>query len=234
MNPYANVDYIINTIIIGNSGVGKTSILQQLVNTNNVFSTTEGSTIGVDFYKLVTKIKNKTYKIQLWDTGGQERFQSIVNSFYKNIAICYIVYSVTDINSFNQVSIIFDNFKNISTNKNTIFVLIGNKIDDYKNRVVTVNDGQILANSYNMIFIEISCKNKMGLDDIILEPMHKLIKLIKTNRILLDINNGIKVNNINNITNLEEVPLLHNESEKTAITKTKTKVANNKYCCNIL
>ena len=102
--------YVFKIIIVGNTGVGKSSLL--LKYTRDIFTTNYEPTIGVDFGSLVVHIPNNNnehtpVKLQIWDTAGQESFASITRSYYRGAAGALLVYDVTKRNSFNQLKLIF-------------------------------------------------------------------------------------------------------------------------------
>ncbi|QEL62420.1 hypothetical protein CJJ09_004596 [Candidozyma auris] len=99
---------LLKVIILGDSGVGKTSLMQQFV--NNKFSQQYKATIGADFLTKDLTINGKTVSLQIWDTAGQERFQSLGVAFYRG-ADCFLVQS------------------NVSNPQDFPFIIIGNKID---------------------------------------------------------------------------------------------------------
>ena len=86
-------------IIIGNSGVGKTSITTSAV--KNVFINDYKSTIGMEIFSLYLKVNDKPIKLQIWDTCGQEIYRSLIKNFYRNSSLAIIVYSIDKKNSFN-------------------------------------------------------------------------------------------------------------------------------------
>ena len=81
-------DHLFKILIIGDSGVGKSNILLRYV--DGMFSEEFISTIGVDFRIHTLQIENKNVKLQLWDTAGQDRFKSIVQSYYSSRYTCCI------------------------------------------------------------------------------------------------------------------------------------------------
>ena len=101
-------------------------------------------TIGMELFEKNIKIRNKTYRLQIWDTSGCEMFKSINRSYYKNSACSLIVYDITNRISFINVSNLFEDFKNISP-KTILMVLVGNKSDLPENREVDTKEGQKLA-----------------------------------------------------------------------------------------
>lgn len=88
-------DYLVKVLIVGDSGVGKTAILNKFA--NGSFDDLYSSTIGVDFKSKILKATgtNISVKLQIWDTAGQERFRSITNSFYRGSDYIILVYDVT-------------------------------------------------------------------------------------------------------------------------------------------
>ena len=95
-------DYIAKIIVLGNSAVGKTSILTRYTWTGepNSFNLSHTPTIGLDFKSKTIKYENKLVKLQLWDTAGQERFRTITDNYYSGVSGILLVYSVTDRRSF--------------------------------------------------------------------------------------------------------------------------------------
>lgn len=85
-------------MIIGNSGVGKTSLLLRFA--DDVFNISPLSTVGVDFKMKTLKVDDKVIKMQIWDTAGQERFKSISQSYFRNSHGCIAVYDITSRASF--------------------------------------------------------------------------------------------------------------------------------------
>lgn len=122
---------LLKVIILGDSGVGKTSLMQQFV--NNKFSHQYKATIGADFLtKEISIDNNKQVTLQIWDTAGQERFQSLGVAFYRGADCCVLCFDVTNEKSLNNLSSWKDEFlvqSNVSNPQDFPFIIIGNKID---------------------------------------------------------------------------------------------------------
>lgn len=121
---------LLKVIILGDSGVGKTSLMQQFV--NNKFSYQYKATIGADFLTKDLTIDNKTVSLQIWDTAGQERFQSLGVAFYRGADCCVLCYDVTNEKSLNNLASWKDEFliqSNVLNPQDFPFIIIGNKID---------------------------------------------------------------------------------------------------------
>ncbi|CAG0917312.1 unnamed protein product [Notodromas monacha] len=97
-------EYQFRVILVGDSGVGKTSILQAF--TDKSFFEVSDPTVGVDFFSKVVQLNDGSrIKLQLWDTAGQERFRSITRSYYRNTAAALVVYDVTNRQSFEHLKL---------------------------------------------------------------------------------------------------------------------------------
>lgn len=122
---------LLKVIILGDSGVGKTSLMQQFVNSK--FLHQYKATIGADFLtKEITVDGNKNVTLQIWDTAGQERFQSLGVAFYRGADCCVLCYDVTNEKSLNSLALWKDEFLiqlNVSNPQDFPFIIIGNKID---------------------------------------------------------------------------------------------------------
>jgi len=114
------------TLIIGNSGVGKTSIISRYI---NKFSPNIKSTIGASFTNKNVTIDGKKIIFEIWDTAGEERFRSINSIFYQDAYICVLVYDITNVKSFQDIKDFWYNSVVENSTENIIFHVVGNKID---------------------------------------------------------------------------------------------------------
>ena len=94
-------EYIFKIILIGSSSVGKSSILQRYI--QKVFNNSYSCTIGVDFFMKSIDVGEKSIKLQLWDTAGTEKFQSVTRSYYKQTDGIVLIFDLTVRKSFNQL-----------------------------------------------------------------------------------------------------------------------------------
>lgn len=150
-----NYDYIFKILLVGNSGVGKTSLIRRF--SKGYFSETIGSTIGVDFCVKSLKIDGETIKLQCWDTAGMEEFKSLTKSYYGQADAVVLVYDLSDKKSFASIPQWLADVKKHTRKKNMIKVLVGNK-NDLSEREVPRSSGKALAEFEEMIFIEASAK----------------------------------------------------------------------------
>ncbi|KAJ3272009.1 Ras- protein Rab-7 [Terramyces sp. JEL0728] len=124
-----NKKVLLKAIILGDSGVGKTSLMNQYV--NKKFTGQYKATIGADFLTKEVQIDDRTVTMQIWDTAGQERFQSLGVAFYRGADCCALVYDVNHVKSFEALDGWRDEFLLQASPKdpdNFPFILLGNKV----------------------------------------------------------------------------------------------------------
>lgn len=150
----ASPDFFFKVIIIGDAGVGKSALLNQVV--NSTFDLEYVSTVGVDFKSTCLDVNGKYIKLNLWDATGQERFRTLTSSYYRNAHGIIIVYSVNHRPSFQAVQSWLEEVRHYAEEK-TVVMLVGNKVD--LPREVTIQEGQALAEYIGCKFIETSAKD---------------------------------------------------------------------------
>ncbi|KAI2659559.1 Ras-related protein rab7 [Labeo rohita] len=156
---------LLKVIILGDSGVGKTSLMNQYV--NKKFSNQYKATIGADFLTKEVMVDDRLVTMQIWDTAGQERFQSLGVAFYRGADCCVLVYDVTAPNTFKTLDSWRDEFLIQASPRdpeNFPFVVLGNKID-LENRQVTTKRAQAWCQSKsNIPYFETSAKEAINVD----------------------------------------------------------------------
>ena len=183
-------------LIIGDSSVGKTSML--LSYTDNYFPESHLATIGVE-YK-VKEIETDKYNIslQIWDTAGQERFRSITKSFFRNTNGIIFVYDVTCRKSFQSVK---EWIKDSELHDNGFEkILCGNKIDLKEKREVNFDELEEFGMKKKIEVMEISAKERININD----AFQKIINLILSNKTDKEIIDEFGNKNNNNDINLDK------------------------------
>ncbi|CAH0487687.1 unnamed protein product [Peronospora farinosa] len=128
---------LLKVIILGDSGVGKTSLMNQYV--NEKFSSQYKATIGADFLTKEIMLDDKLVTMQIWDTAGQERFQSLGVAFYRGADACVLVYDITNPKSFEKLDTWRDEFLAQAGPRDSDafpFIVLGNKVDKESERRV--------------------------------------------------------------------------------------------------
>ena len=171
-------DYLFKILIIGESGVGKTCLLLRF--TEDSFTTTFLTTIGIDFKIKIINLENKLIKLQIWDTAGQERFRTITKTYYKGAHGIILTYDVSDQDSFKNIR---NWIKQIEANAqgNVKRVLVGNKCDK-PDRVVTEEEGKKLADDYSMSFFETSAKTNKNVTEVFYHLTKEILKANEGNK----------------------------------------------------
>ena len=157
-------DRSIKVIILGDSYVGKSSIINRLI--NNKF-TDLPNTLSIEYHTYITSVNDFILRMQLWDTAGQEKFNSLISNYYKGTEVAIFVYSIDKEDSFKNVQRWFNNLKDNTEKSENI--LLGNKKDiideDESQRKVDTEIAEKFSNDNKfLVFQEISCKNKDELE----------------------------------------------------------------------
>jgi small GTP-binding protein len=156
-------------ILLGNSAVGKTSIMLSF--TGKPIRMTHISTIGIDMDKRIFEYQGEDIEVKVWDTAGQEKYQnSLPMELFKRLNGVLLVYDVTNRKSFDAVSSWVQVIEEKAPD-NTSIVLVGNKIDK-PNHQVTEEEGRLLANSFQAPFLTTSAKEGINVE----AAFHELIK----------------------------------------------------------
>ncbi|XP_027727024.1 ras-related protein Rab-7b isoform X1 [Vombatus ursinus] len=161
MDPRRKVD--LKLIIIGALGVGKTSLLNQYV--HKTFYEDYQTTLGASILSKVIMVDNTTLKLQIWDTGGQERFRSMVSTFYKGSDGCILAFDVTDRDSFHALDTWRGDIlqKTVPTEQVFSMVVLGNKID-LDDREVSQEKALDWCKEKDIPYFEVSAKNDINVE----------------------------------------------------------------------
>jgi small GTP-binding protein len=173
-------NYIFKIILIGNSNVGKSSILKRYI--QKVFDDNYSCTIGVDFFMKSITIGEKTIKLQLWDTAGTEKFRSITTGYYRGANAALVVFDLTSKKSFTALNEWIQNYykySNPDSVKNV--VIIGNKCDLTESREVTEEEINDFIKDNNITYFETSAKDGKNIDECFNHMAQKLIEQYENN-----------------------------------------------------
>ena len=171
-------DYSFKFIVIGNAFVGKSNIIYRF--TQGKFEEKYKMTINLEFSFKNLKINDKIYRVQLWDTAGQEEFQSISRGYYKSGVCALVVYDITNRDSFNNIGTWVEECKNNGPTTISL-VLVGNKTDLEDKRQITYEEGEEFANRNNMQFFETSALNGNNIDKLFNDSVENIIKKMQNN-----------------------------------------------------
>ena len=144
-----------NCVFSGDSGVGKTSFMDRFVEGNH--RAAYNATVGIDFKVRRLNIADKTVKLQIWDTAGQEKFNAITTAYYRQARAAIIMYDVTRPNTFANLRKWFRLLEE-NGRPDICVALVGNKSDQESQRQVSSQQGERLRQEQGCSFFEASAK----------------------------------------------------------------------------
>ncbi|XP_064618700.1 ras-related protein Rab-35-like [Lineus longissimus] len=172
-------DHLFKLLIIGDSGVGKSSLLLRF--SDNTFSGTYITTIGVDFKIRTVDVNGEKVKLQIWDTAGQERFRTITSTYYRGTHGVIVVYDVTSGESFANVK---RWLHEIDQNCDVVNrILVGNKDDDPDRKVVLTQDAQRFADQMTIQLFETSAKENKNVEEMFTAITKQVLSTKRENQV---------------------------------------------------
>lgn len=165
----------IKLVLLGESGVGKSSIVLRFV-TNN-FRPYSESTIGASFMTKIIIIDDLPIKFHIWDTAGQEKYHSLAPMYYRGSSVAIIVYDITNKESFKTVKKWINELKQYGP-KEILISIVGNKSDLDKKRKISFNIAKAYADEINAIYLETSAKDNTNIDELFIKLGKEMSKLI--------------------------------------------------------
>ncbi|CAO3663179.1 unnamed protein product [Umbelopsis vinacea] len=163
-------------LLIGNSSVGKSSLLLQFTDDTFLPQDEVSATIGVDFKVSMMEVDGQKYKLTIWDTAGQERFRTLTSSYYRGAQGVILVYDVSNRDTFDALQNWHNELKTYSSSPDVVKMIVGNKVDKESSRVVTYKEGAAMAQKLQTLFVECSAKTKVGVQEAFEELVQKIIE----------------------------------------------------------
>lgn len=166
--------YQFRLILLGDSTVGKSSILRQFKEGTHFPDIS--LTVGVDFHAKLIEVGGHRIKLQLWDTAGQDRFRAIVRAYYRNAVGGLLVFDITNRESYANLGTWLEDAQRNAEPHKPVFILVGNKTDQAKHREVSQEEALFFATQHDMDYYETSAKSGSNVE----EAFHKLAGKIFT------------------------------------------------------
>lgn len=189
-----NYDEKCQLLIIGDSTVGKTSILSRF--TEGTFSPNYLATVGLDFFTKDEYFNNKIVRIKIWDTAGQERYKALTQGFFRNAHGILIVFDVTNSETFDNLKYWVQSIHtHLGEKGNVKVIIIGNKID--LPREVKKEDAEKYAEENGYKYFETSALNGEGIEESIKYLVQQVLDSQVKNQETND-NNKIKISKDDN------------------------------------
>ena len=167
-------DFCFKIIVVGDCGVGKSCLSLKAI--KDYFEEFYKPTVGFEFLSFNVKVDDKTIKLQIWDTCGQEAYRSLINGFYKNSSLAILVYSIDNMNSFTHLETWLNDIK-MQSNPDIKIFLIGNKVDLEDKRKISKEMGETFYKEHNLdFFMETSAKTGFNAHNLFIEAGSLLYK----------------------------------------------------------
>lgn len=150
------------TILLGDSGVGKTSLLVQF-DTGSFQQGNFAATVGIGFTNKLVSVDGDQVKLQIWDTAGQERFRSVTHAYYRDAHALLLLYDITNKKSYDNIRAWLGEIREYAQD-DVVVILIGNKCDYGNQREIRREEGERLAREYQVPFMETSAKTGINVE----------------------------------------------------------------------
>jgi small GTP-binding protein len=173
---------LIKSVFVGDPGVGKSSLIMSYC--DRKFHDTYISTIGVDFRLKTFYLLENQIKLQLWDTAGSERFRSLTKNYYRNADIVFLVFDITNKQTFDNLEYWIHEVKTNTFTESTL-VLVGNKRDMHEKRKVQTQDAVEFATKNGMQYFEVQSSDPQLLSNAVNECLNILVR--REDYVILDL-----------------------------------------------
>ena len=207
MDSNAGIDRAYKILLIGESNVGKTSIILRY--TEGEFKTSGISTCGVDLKHKFVSLDNTKIRLDIWDTAGQERFRGLAKNYFRGANGFILVYDITEKKTFEKLKGWMNDAKE-KIDKDYKMIVVGNKKDCINERKVDYEQLEEFGKKNNVIFTEVSAKTGEGIDKMFISMVEELLTLK---------NAGIAKDD-------------ESDGDKTFNSLDNSRVADNKHNCN--
>jgi len=164
----------VKLLLIGNSSVGKSSLLLRFSDEQWLPEDESSATIGVDFRVHKMDVKGKKVKLSIWDTAGQERFRTITSSYYRGAQGIILVYDVANRESFEALPRWYSELETY-VSSSVVKILVGNKVDKEFSRQVPAAEAEKFAARMSSLFIETSAKTSVGVKEAFTEVVEQIM-----------------------------------------------------------
>ena len=204
-----SANYIIKLLTLGETEVGKTSIVLRY--SDDKFHESKIATIGIDFKIKMIKKGNEKIKVSIYDTAGQERFKNIVKHYYKGANGVLLIFDITKRDTFEKLDYWLTDLQENSDNLDNLFIyLIGNKNDLEAERKVSTEEANKFAQEKNLSYIEVSAKTGFNIKKLFDETIKRTLEKIIT---------------------FEKKEMNLNDSIRLSFLEQEEKTSKNKWCC---
>ena len=156
----------VKVVLIGESGVGKTSIITQF--TSGKFDPDTVTSLSAQYVSKTIEFHNlqKAIKFDIWDTAGQEKYRALAKIFYKDAKVICLVYDITSEKTFNEIKTYWYEMVKSHADPDVLIAVVANKSDLYDNAEVKNEEGEEFAKSIGALFQSTSAKSDTGITNL--------------------------------------------------------------------
>jgi small GTP-binding protein len=169
-------------VVVGASGVGKTALVQRLV--QDSFSEERVATVGVEFSCYLASCGDETVKLNIWDTAGQERFRAVSKAYFRDAVGALLVYAFNDQQSFDDLALWLTDLQTLCA-PNAVILLIGNKSDLLDERVIALGEATAFATRHGLDYCETSALKATNVTEVFVRLAATVHGKAKTGQIRL-------------------------------------------------
>lgn len=169
-------------VMLGDSGVGKTSLVARLTNPDRPMNHDISATMGIEFDTQMLDTENGKVKAQIWDTAGQERYRAITSAYYRGAVGALLVYDISKHSTFENVERWLKELRD-HAEANIVVMLVGNKSDLRHLRAVETDEAMSFSEQHNLAFIETSALDASGVDTAFQRILTEIYRLMSRRNI---------------------------------------------------
>jgi small GTP-binding protein len=162
-------------VMIGDSGVGKTALVDQYLSSS--FTDSGLATVGIDFHAATVVLDGEPVHLQLWDTAGQEKYRAITTQYMRGAGGVILVFAVSQRDSFDHIGVWKDLVDQMIGSRVSM-ILVGNK-SDLRERGVSEEEGLAVAQGYDLEYFETSAKTGQNVK-VIFEELARMMAVHKS------------------------------------------------------
>ena len=179
-----SANYVIKLLTLGETEVGKTSIVLRY--SDDKFHEDKTATIGIDFKIKIIRKGNEVIKVSIYDTAGEERFKTLIKHYYRGANGILLIFDLTKKSTFDKLNFWLEDLRENSDNIDNLYIhFIGNKNDLEEQRAISFEEATNFAKKNKLPYMEVSAKTRKNIknlfDEVIKGAMIKMINNLKEN-----------------------------------------------------
>ncbi|NXL74875.1 RAB17 protein, partial [Leptocoma aspasia] len=165
--------YVYKVVLVGSTSVGKSSLAYRYV--GNHFRELL-ATVGCSFFTHTLELDEATVRLEIWDTAGQEKYQSVCHLYYRDAQAALLVYDIAKKQTLSRAKLWLEELEQRFLPNEIVIALVGNKTDLAAEREVTTEEGEEFARTKGLLFMETSAKSNHQVNDVFMAVVQELLR----------------------------------------------------------